>query len=218
MRLVIAFLGTFLGAVLVLDVVAFAGLLLDVPVRVFLAGARFVIGFFAAAGVFAMGFLATGAFFVFVAGFAAGFAEGLATAAGLVVFLAGAVAAFLEGAGRLVVAVVAPVFFARALFAATGFFDGAGFLVAATGFLAGLGLEAATVAGAVFSFSLSERPLASLTFPEGPLGRENRPFSAPWAIARLMFVTVLADMLKPYFVSTYFLIVGRLTPARDTSG
>lgn len=57
---------------------------------------------------------------------------------------------FLEGAGRLVVAVVAPVFFARALLAATGFFDGVGFLVVGTGFLVGLGLATATTVGAVF--------------------------------------------------------------------
>jgi len=129
--------------------------------------------------------------------------------------------------GFLVVAVVAFLVVVVAVF-----FVGAAFLVAAAAaglvaflaagaafFTAAAGLEAVLLvfglAGFAFSFAESVLTLgASLTLPDGPLGRKKEPASAPCEMARLsreraaLFISIL------YFVSANFLMVLRETPAR----
>jgi len=58
----------------------------------------------------------------------------------------------------------------------------------------------------------------SLTRPDRPLGREKMFFSAPRAIALLSWVICAFPMATLYFSSTNFLICGRETPWRASSG
>jgi len=81
------------------------------------------------------------------------------------------------------------------------------------------GLAVGLLAGVAFSLAASLRALgASLTFPEGPFGRIKVPFSAPWVMALLSWLAVVALRSMRYLDSTNFLIVGRETPARASSG
>jgi len=196
-------------------VVETLGLLADVPVRVFLAGARFAAIFLVTVGfVF---FLVVLAFFTGFTALEAALAEDFALplAPGLAVFLVDIVAVFLVAAAFL--AAVAG-FFERAPVVAVFFASLPADFFSATGFLAALAF-AATGVGAAFSLPASERALgANFTFPEGPFGRTNSPFSAPCAIALFMLVTALAEISRRYLVSKNFLIVGRLTPARASAG
>jgi len=74
----------------------------------------------------------------------------------------------------------------------------------------------------LFSFVASSATLgglgASLTRPDGPLGSEKMFFSAPTAIALLSWVVCAFPMSSLYLSSTNFLIWGRETPWRASSG
>jgi len=72
----------------------------------------------------------------------------------------------------------------------------------------------------LFSFEVVEVLVlgASLTLPEMPLGREKTPFSVPLLIVRLIWETTPASTSILYLVSRNFLIVGRETPVRASSG
>jgi len=59
---------------------------------------------------------------------------------------------------------------------------------------------------------------ASLTRPDGPLGSEKVFFSAPTAMALLSWVFCAFPMSSLYFSPTNFLIWGRETPTRASSG
>jgi len=117
----------------------------------------------------------------------------------VVVFLAGA-AAFLTGAFLaaeeyflavvvLVLAAAAAVASALAFAivrAVVGFFAEAGLTAVTLGLVAVVFATGFLVTGLVFSLASPARALgASLTFPEGPLGRLNTPFSLPEVMARL---------------------------------
>jgi len=95
----------------------------------------------------------------------------------------------------------------------------AGFLVAVVPAL-GVAFDVPLEAGLEFSFDSPLGALvlgASLTLPEGPLGRKNMPPSAPEVIARLSwYVLALVDS-SWYLVSANFLIVDRETPVRASS-
>jgi hypothetical protein len=81
------------------------------------------------------------------------------------------------------------------------------------------GLETGLLAGVAFSLAASLRALgASLTFPDGPFGRRKVPFSAPWVMALLSWLAAVALRSIRYLISTNFLMVGRETPARASSG
>jgi len=80
-----------------------------------------------------------------------------------------------------------------------------GFAAAAFGLAAGLFSLAADVSGAL---ALG----ASLTRPEGPLGRTKTPFSVPVAKAFDNCVFCAAPISSLYSISTNFLICGRETP------
>jgi len=190
--------------------VAFA---FGLSVAAFLGAAFFGAAFLAVAVVvfFAAGFLAVAGFFPTTAFFAGARFEAA------VVFFAGA-------------ALVLP---ARTFLGAAGFF--AAGLVAVTVFAfglvlaaAGLGLVAVVFAavevlaldtGLEFSIAASSRTLGvSLTLPEGPLGSTKVPRSLPDVIARLSWLAVVGFKSTLYFDSTNFLIMGRETPPRASSG
>jgi len=169
----------------------------DSPVTAFLAGAFFAVlaflaGFFAAAA-------AVLAFPVVVFDF-------LATD---VYFLGPAVVAVVVVLGLEVALVI------FGLAAGTGFLVTAVFLVVVllalvAGFL---------LAGLVFSLAASLCPFpASLTLPEGPFGRTKTPLSAPCVMALLSWLTADAFMTTRCLDSTNFLMVGRETPKRASSG
>jgi len=149
--------------------------------------------------------------FFFAGAFAFG-ATDLVLVAPVIDFLAGArfAAVFFAGAAGLVV------FFEVVLAFFTGLAAGL-----AAGFVAGL--DAAFFAGADglvgFAFSFAESEVlflgASLTLPEGPFGRTNVPFSAPYAMERLILLMTEAVTSILYLSSMYFLIVGLLTPVRS---
>lgn len=98
-----------------------------------------------------------------------------------------------------------------AAFLAGAFLAAAGFLAA--GFLA-------SFLGASFSLPAAFLALAAtLILPETPLGRRRTPLSAPRLMALerlLMFEADERSML--YFVARNFLMVGRETPERASSG
>lgn len=95
------------------------------------------------------------------------------------------------------------------------FFAAKGFVAGALGFVTADLLET----GLVFSLVASARALgASLTFPEGPFGRRNVPFSLPVVMARFSWLDAAALTSIRYLDSTNFLIVGRETPVRASSG
>lgn len=129
------------------------------------------------------------AFLAGAADFAAGFLVGTPAVVffGAAFFGAAAVAAFLVAAG---VAFCEAGFFA--LDAVVGFFA-AVFLAGASAFLTGAGaffaagFTAAFFTGIGFEFSSSDAFFlgASLTFPEGPLGKAKIPAVTPDVIARL---------------------------------
>jgi len=106
-----------------------------------------------------------------------GFVAGLAFAEPVMVFFAGArLAEVFFAAGLAVFFESGVLFFTVPFFATAALFLGFATALEAAGlatvFLAGAGL---------FSFAASEELFlgAILTFPEGPLGRTNVPFSAP---------------------------------------
>jgi len=149
-------------------VAAFFGF--DSPVTAFLAGAFFAVLAFLAAGFFAvvvlafpvaLAFFAVDVYFlvvVVVVAVAAGFVVGALVALGL------------AATGVEVLAF-------NGFFVVIAFFVVVALALAAAGFLE---------AGLVFSLAASPFPFpASLTLPEGPLGRTNVPFSAPCAMALL---------------------------------
>jgi len=171
---------------------------------------------------FAVPFLTVVVFFVVVVDF-------LAAAVFLVVrvaFLTGSFFAvevyFLVVAVDLVVAFFAAVvaFDAPPSRPVVVFFVAVGFAMAALG-LAGTGFVPADLleTGLVFSLAASTRAFgANLTLPEGPFGRTNVPFSLPVVMARFSWLEAAALSSIRYFDSTNFLIVGRETPARASSG
>jgi len=179
-------------------VAAFFGL--GSPVTAFLAGAFFAVLAFLAAGFFAavvlpfpvaFDFFAVDVYFFVVAVVAAGFDVAALAAFGL----AAAVVEVLAFNGFLVV---------------VAFLTVVDLALVAVGFL---------VAGLAFSLAASLFPFpASLTLPEGPLGRTNVPFSAPCAMALLSWLAAEAFITTWYLVSTNFLMVGRETPDRASSG
>jgi len=134
----------------------------------------FITDFFAAP-LFAVVFFLIGADFLLVAFFvvAASFLTGALVAAGLTFFAFVVVARPLGlGAARVV---TLPASFLAVVLAIVAL------ALVVTAFGVGF-LEA----GLVFSLTVSERDLgASLTLPEGPLGRRKIPFSLPELIARL---------------------------------
>jgi len=193
----------FLFAALVL-----AALLAAVPpVVAFLAVALPVDLVFFSEGVFLPAYVFLGATSVFFA--AGGLAAGFGGFAGPVGFLAVLAEDALAGAAV----------FDVALRPAEDLVVVVGLAVTVFGFDPGLvaGFEAVFVVGAVFEvfevglFSLASSPAltafgASFTRPEGPLGREKMPFSAPTAIALLSCVTCAFPISNLYVSSTNFLI------------
>jgi len=163
-------------------------------------------------------FLATLVFFVVVDGFLAAAVFLVVTAFFTGVFFAAEVYFLVVevGLAGLVFAVddPPPNLLVVVFFAAKGFVAGAlGFVVA--GFVTADLLET----GLVFSLVASARALgASLTFPEGPFGRRNVPFSLPVVMARFSWLEAVALTSIRYLDSTNFLIVGRETPVRASSG
>jgi len=199
-------------------------------------------------GTFAFGAagLAAGAAFFLGAAFFTGAALALVAGAAFfptTAFLAlAAVEAVFFGAG---LALPATVFFAGAAFVvlavgfavgflAVGVFFAAGFAaVFALGLVAVVDLAAAFLGAAVlalvavffgaglFSFAEASAGLdlgASFTRPDGPLGKTKTFFSLPAARALDSWVFWAAPMESLYFVSTNFLIWGRDTPWRASSG
>jgi len=168
-------------------VLALAALLVAVPpVLAFLAVPRPVDLVFFSEGVFLPAYVFLGAFSVFFV--AGGLAAGFGGLAGAVDFLTALAEDALAGAAV----------FGCALRPPEDLVVVAGLAVTVFGFDAGFvaGFEATFVVGAVFEvfevglFSLASSPGlvvfgASFTRPEGPLGREKTPFSAPTAIALL---------------------------------
>jgi len=180
-------------------------------------------GFFASpvTAFFAAPFLVFDTFFLVTGGFFA-----------VVTFLVVAVVFFGAAGGFLAVVEAAGFFVVVTLVVRTlGFVPPftvcvVGFLVVAALVAAGLALEVVDlvvagflVVGLVFSLAAPVRTLgASFTFPEGPLGRTKMPFSLPWAMARLSWVAAAALRSMWYLLSTNFLIAGRETPVRESSG
>jgi len=172
-------------------------------------------------------FFTAGAFFVaaaFLAG--AAFVTGLVAAdlvAGFVDFVLGLAADFVvDVVFALVACFAAAAGFAFGLEAVRGAFLVAEALVVVAFFVATEGFLVVAVAffatGAWFSLVSAAFLEASFTFPEGPLGREKTLVSAPRAMARLMFVICEGVMSILYCSSRNFLIIGRETPARASSG
>jgi len=157
-------LAAFAVAALAFDfVAAFFGF--DSPVTTFLAGTFFAVLAFLAIGFFA----AVGLAFPVVLAF-------FAVDVYFLVVDAGFDRVVLAAAFGLAVAVVGVLAF-NGFLAVVVFLAVAGLALVVAGFLA---------AGLVFSFAASLFPfVASLTFPEGPLGKTNVPFSAPCAMALL---------------------------------
>ncbi len=170
----------------------------------------------------------TGAFFAATLAFAAGVAP--VTAFFAAPRFAGALVFFVVAAA---LPLPASTFFGAAFFASTFFTAALGAALATAGFFTDAGLAAAVFDGGLlfYKYHISISPTnayhiihtsldaaltlgASLTLPDGPLGRRNIPPSAPVAIARFSCprFTPLASM--PYFSSANFLIVRRDTPWR----
>jgi len=175
-------------------VAAFFGL--DSPVTAFLAGVFFAVLAFLAAGFFAAAALPFPVVFDFFA-VDVYFLVVAVVAAGFDIVAFGLAAVVVE------------------VLAFNGFFVIVVFLIVVlalvtVGFLA---------AGLAFSLAASLFPFpASLTLPEGPFGRTNVPFSAPCAMALLSWLAAEAFITTWYLVSTNFLMVGRETPDRASSG
>jgi len=177
------------------------------PVTAFLALPRLVLDltFFSGATFLpAYVFFGAGSVFFAVDGLTAGFA-GLEVAVGFFTVLAGdalAAGVFEDGALRPVEDLVAVVDLLVEVFD----FD-PGFV---TGFEAALvvgGFEVFEVGLFSFASSAALRFFgASFTRPDGPLGSEKTPFSAPTAIALLSCVTCAFPISSWYVSSTNFLI------------
>jgi len=176
------------------------------PVAALLAVPRLVLVLvFFSEDVFLPAYVFLGAVSVFFAGagLTAGFG-GLAAAAGFLFVLAEDAllgAGFEDGALRAedLVVVALPV---TVLDLDPGFVTGFGAV-----FVTGATLEVLEVG--LFSFASSAAlPTfgASFTRPDGPLGSEKTPFSAPTAIALLSCETWAFPISSSYFSSTYFLI------------
>lgn len=182
------------------------------------------IAFLLAAGALAGIFLAAGAFFV-VAVFLAGTALVADLAAGLVAGfeLALEVEVFVVFAlGAAVFVVVAGFALgleaARGAFLVVGALEAVAFLVDIAGFLVVVVAVFLDAMGAWFSLVSAVFLEASFTFPDGPFGSEKTLVSAPRAIARLMLVICEGVISILYCSSRNFLIIGRETPERASSG
>jgi len=181
------------------------------------------IAFLLAAGALAGIFLAAGAFFVvavflagtaLVADLAAGLVAGFELALEVEVFVV-----FALGAAVFVVAGFAlGLEAARGAFLVVGALEAVAFLVDIAGFLVVVVAVFLDAMGAWFSLVSAVFLEASFTFPDGPFGSEKTLVSAPRAIARLMLVICEGVISILYCSSRNFLIIGRETPERASSG
>jgi len=187
------------------------------------AGFAFEVGFLpalVAAALAATFFSAVFAVDAFLAGavdFVAGFLPGALAVvffavaffgAGAAAFFVAAVVVFLVAAGFFALDTVAVAFVVVFLEGASTFLTGAFFTAA--GFFAGTG----------FAFSSSDADFflgASLTLPEGPLGKAKMPAEAPEEMARLSWYKFAPETSTWYVSSANFLIVALDTPLRASS-